>query len=60
MGLMRDMKTRIDKARKIVSHSVSRARELIYCLGFGIGSTGVENILKPTSSIPTMVRSHIP
>lgn len=56
------MGTTIDKAFRIgagvrtyFKNAVEKARRLIYNKGKGISSVAVENLLKETSSIPTIV-----
>ncbi|KAI0247484.1 hypothetical protein BJV78DRAFT_1276905 [Lactifluus subvellereus] len=53
VGLVADMKTRVERARKYLTHAVNEAREAIYTLGIPIGGVTVERLLKPTSSVPT-------
>ncbi|KAJ7053674.1 hypothetical protein C8F01DRAFT_1329290 [Mycena amicta] len=54
MGFVRDFKARLSKARKYLLSSVQSARRFIYDLGFGIGSDAVDNLLKESSSVPTI------
>ncbi|KAG6807184.1 hypothetical protein H0H92_008486, partial [Tricholoma furcatifolium] len=54
MGLVQDMQRRVNQARKYIMFWVIRARDYIYKSAFSIGSTAVEDILKPTSSVPTV------
>jgi len=55
MGLFLDMKFRVDNIRRYLLYEVTKARDYIYRLAHGITSTAVENLLKPTSSIPIQV-----
>jgi len=57
MGLARDISQRLN-VRKFFLDKVLRARDWIYKKGGGVTSKAVEDILKPTSSVPTMVRPH--
>ena len=59
VGLVADMKTRIEKARKYLADAVNEARKAIYTLGLPITGVAVERLLKPTSSVPTKVSSHL-
>ena len=59
LGLVADMKTRIEKARKYLVDVVNEARKAIYTLGLPIGGAAVERLLKPTSSIPMKVSSYL-
>ena len=59
VGLVADMKTRIEKARKYPADAVNEARKAVYTLGLPIGGAAVERLLKPTSSVPTKVSSHL-
>ena len=59
LGLVADMKTRIEKARKYLVDAVNEARKAIYTLGLPIGGAAVERLLKPTSSVPTKVSSYL-
>ncbi|KAJ3919458.1 hypothetical protein F5877DRAFT_40143, partial [Lentinula edodes] len=54
MGTRRDGKLRIKKLRTFLLDKVNRAREYIYHKGCGIRSVYVEELLKATSSVPTM------
>jgi hypothetical protein len=55
MGLVRDISARVTNARKYLGDSIRHARRFIYTLAFSIGSTKVEELLKETSSVPTLV-----
>jgi hypothetical protein len=57
LGLISDNKTRIDKARKYDLDTVNKARKTIYTLGKPIGGVHVERLLKPSSTVPTVVRA---
>ncbi|THU80935.1 hypothetical protein K435DRAFT_694639 [Dendrothele bispora CBS 962.96] len=54
LGLIRDMRARLDNFREYLKDKVIRARKLIYKDGQPIGGTYVNNLLKETSSIPTL------
>lgn len=54
VGLAYDQATR-GKGRSWLADSITRARNFIYNLGYGIKSAAVERLLKPTSSTPTKV-----
>ncbi|KAJ3724113.1 hypothetical protein DFJ43DRAFT_1133626 [Lentinula guzmanii] len=54
MGLYHDLRNRITKFRELLTDAVTRARDFIYRLGFPINGTAVDNLLKDTSSIPTI------
>ncbi|RDB16223.1 hypothetical protein Hypma_003115 [Hypsizygus marmoreus] len=54
MGYVTDMKTRVDQARKYLWNKVKRAREYIYSNAFPINGVAVNDLLKPTSSVPTV------
>ena len=55
MGLSRDIRFRLTNVRRFLLDKVRRAREWIYKKGGGVTSKAVEDILKATSSVPTMV-----
>lgn len=55
LGLLLDTNYRINKARKYNIDGVNKARDAIYKLGKPIGGAHVEQLLKPTSAVPTMV-----
>jgi hypothetical protein len=59
VGLVADTKTRVEKARKYLADAVNEAYKAIYILGLPIGKAAVERLLKPTSSVPTKVSSHL-
>jgi len=58
MGLARDIHFRLTNVRRFFLDKVRRACEWIYKMGGGVTSKGVEDILKETSSVPTMVSSN--
>ena len=55
MGLSQDFKTRLTKSRVFLMDTVRRAQKLIYKLGLPINGAAVDDLLKDTSSIPTVV-----
>ena len=55
MGLVRDLRARITKARVYFSDKITRARDFIYELGKPIAGTAVERLLKVQSLVPTPV-----
>jgi len=57
MGLARDINQRLN-VQKFFFDKVLRACECIYKKGAGVTSKAVEDILKVTSSVPTVVRSY--
>jgi hypothetical protein len=56
MGQIRDLAQRISNPRNILYDVVQRARCFIYQLGIPINGAAVAQLLKPTSSVPTVVR----
>ena len=60
MGQVRDLAQRISHARNILYDVVQAARHSIYQLAIPINSAAVEQLLKPTSSVPTVVRHAVP
>ncbi|KAJ3710934.1 hypothetical protein C8R42DRAFT_648374, partial [Lentinula raphanica] len=54
MGTRRDLALRKNTARTFLINRVKKARDYIYRKGYGIRSARVEELLKPTSSVPTM------
>ena len=58
MGLACNIHLRLTNVRRFFLDKVRRAREWIYKKGRGVISKGVEDILKETSSVPTMVSSN--
>lgn len=57
MGLKNDMKARETKPRFFFSEVVNLARCCLYKLGYSISSTKIDDMLKPFSLMPTMVRT---
>lgn len=55
MGLKPDMTFRLNHVRKFLSGLVASARNAIYKQARSIGGSVIDRILKPTSSVPTMV-----
>jgi hypothetical protein len=55
MGLSRDIRFRLTTLQRFLLDKVHRTQEWIYKKGKGVTSKAVENILKATSSVPTMV-----
>jgi hypothetical protein len=58
LGQVRDHAQRINEARSILYDGVQTARRFIYQLANPINGTAVDQLLKPTSSVPTVV-SHV-
>jgi hypothetical protein len=56
VGQKRDSRDRITKARTYLGDTIRTARRFIYDLGFNIDSAAVEQVLKPQSLVPTLVR----
>jgi hypothetical protein len=56
MGQVRDLAQRISHVRSILYDGVQTARRFIYQLAIPIKGTAVDQLLKPTSSVPTVVR----
>ncbi|KAJ3711816.1 hypothetical protein C8R42DRAFT_648049 [Lentinula raphanica] len=54
MGTRRDLAIRKNTARTFLIGRVKKARDYIYRKGYGIRSARVEELLKATSSVPTM------
>jgi hypothetical protein len=55
MGRHNDINFRVKAARKYLAEKVKQARNVIYGLGQAVAGTGVDNLLKSTSSVPTIV-----
>ena len=55
MGLRRDMANRVKQVRVYLAEQVESARNYIYNLGRPITGTNVQNLLKETSGVPTVV-----
>jgi hypothetical protein len=56
MGQVRDLAQRKDNPRNILYDTVQTARNFIHQLGLPINGSAVDKLLKPTSSVPTVVR----
>lgn len=56
MGQVQDLRRRATQARVYMWDKVMKAREYIYKRGLGLKSKWVEDVLKDTSSVPTVVR----
>jgi hypothetical protein len=56
LGQVRDLAQRISHSRSILYDGVQTARRFIYQLATPINGTAVDQLLKPTSSVPTVVR----
>jgi hypothetical protein len=56
MGQVRDLAQRTSLPRNLLHDVVQTARRFIYQLANPINGTAVEQLLKPTSSVPTVVR----
>ncbi|KAJ7017046.1 hypothetical protein C8F04DRAFT_1339209, partial [Mycena alexandri] len=54
MGSARDMTARVKNIRKYLGSLVNTARRFIYKFAHGIGSKKIEDLLKETSSVPTL------
>ncbi|KAK7437003.1 hypothetical protein VKT23_006712 [Stygiomarasmius scandens] len=54
MGLVEDLRYRLDNVQKYLKRSVEKARRLIFQLGAPIRGKKVEDFLKSTSSVPTL------
>ncbi len=55
MGMKRDTKFRLKNPRTFMLNQIQKARLWIYEKARSITSRAVEDLLKPTSSVPTMV-----
>ena len=55
MGQYWDLNFRLKEARKYLSDKVQQARRIVYKLGQAVAGAGVNGVLKPTSSVPTIV-----
>jgi len=55
MGWIPDASFRIKEVRRYLHEKVQAARDLIYRVGRAVASTHVNNLLKLTSSVPTLV-----
>ena len=60
LGCLDDIKFRIEKTRTYLAGLVKKARKCIYKDAKAINGTAVDDVLKETSGVPTMVRcSHV-
>ena len=55
MGWISDFNFRISGLRQYLCEKVQVARDFIYRLGHAVAGTRVNNLLKSTSSVPTVV-----
>jgi hypothetical protein len=55
MGRRWDVGFRLKSARQYLADKVQQARRIVYKLGKAVAGTGVDGILKPTSSVPVIV-----
>jgi hypothetical protein len=55
MGRYWDINFRTKSVRQYLADKVQQARRIIYQLGQAVAGTGVNGVLKPTSSVPTVV-----
>ena len=55
LGILADTRNRFSKARKYDGDSVREARRSIYELGMGINGAAIQQELKATSAVPTLV-----
>ena len=55
MGRHWDFNFRLKKARRYLLAMVQQARGFIYKLGQSVAGSGVDGVLKETSSVPTIV-----
>ena len=55
MGNFWDVNFRAREVRRYLSDKVQRARKIIYELGRAVAGTGVDGMLKSTSSVPVVV-----
>jgi len=55
MGWIADTNFRIKEVRRYLHEKVQAAQDLIHRLGRAVASTHVNDLLKPTSSVPTLV-----
>jgi hypothetical protein len=56
LGLVRDSRGRLSRARTFLADKITLVRGMIYRLGVCLTSIKLERILKPLSLVPTMVR----
>jgi hypothetical protein len=61
LGMTRDrqQRTTLQRSHGDQKPLVDTARKLIYEKNYGVDSTGVENLLKPCSWVPTYVRNSV-
>ena len=55
MGWIPDANFRIKEVRRYLYEKVHTARDIIYRVGRAVAGTHVNDLLKPTSSVPTLV-----
>jgi hypothetical protein len=55
MGRHWDLNFRLREARKYLFDKVQQARRIVYKLGQAVAGTGVDGVLKSTSSVPVVV-----
>ena len=55
MGWIADANFRIKEVRRYLHEKVKAARDLVHRLGHAVASAHVNDLLKPTSSVPTLV-----
>lgn len=55
MGWIPDANFRVKEVRRYLHGKVQAARDLIYRVGRAVAGAHVNNLLKPTSSVPTLV-----
>ena len=59
MGTYWDVNFRVREVRQYLSDKVQQARRIIYGLGQAVAGTGVDGILKSTSSVPVVVSTFL-
>lgn len=59
MGNRWDANFRVKEVRQYLSDKVQQARRIIYELGHAVAGTGVDGILKSTSSVPVVVSTFL-
>jgi N-acetylglutamate synthase/N-acetylornithine aminotransferase len=55
MGHCWDINFRLKSVRKYLADKVKQARKIIYKSGQAVAGTGVDGVLKSTSSVPVIV-----
>ena len=60
MGSFWDVGFRLKEARQYLSEKVQQARKIIYKSGQAVAGTGVDGVLKSSSSVPTIVSILLP